>query len=194
MRRGPTLGWLLLALLLGGCAGMGISGRDASDRWALSGKLGVRQEQQAESVLLNWTQCGERYRLVLSGPFGQRLARVEGNAGGATLWLRNEPPQYTTDIQLWLTQHLGWPLPVAELRYWVRGRAMPGVDARVEHDQQGLPRRLWQRQWQVDYLEFHHQEELTLPRRLRASRDDLSSTLLIKQWQLGEQVQTCPTP
>lgn len=179
------------AALLSGCAGFGISGRDDGERWALTGKLGVRTAEQAESALLNWTQCGDSYRLVISGPFGQQLARVEGNRMQALIWVEDAPPQLTSDLQNWLDQNLGWPLPMAELRYWVRGRAAPGRITAEKFDQQQRLIHWQQRGWQVDITRYHQADGIALPERLKAQREPLRSTLLIRQWQLGEEV-TCP--
>lgn len=187
----------LLAILLSGCAGWGVSGRDDGEHWALSGKLGIRQAGQAESALLNWSLCGERYRLILSGPLGQQLARVEGGPRGATFWLRDAAPEHTSDAQAWLDQRLGWPLPIQQLQYWVRGMAAPertAGGAILQRDDSGRIAALEQGPWRVEYLEFHDAGQAALPRRMRASRGDLTATLVIRQWQLGPEVQTCPTP
>lgn len=189
-----ALGLIAAAMILSGCAGWGVSGSDDGERWSLSGKLGIRQDGQAESVLLNWTTCGERYRLTLSGPFGQQLARVEGGRQGAVFRIDDQPPEYTTDPQAWLDRRLGLPLPVDELRYWVRGRTAPGDPAALSHNAAGELVGIRQSQWRIEYLQFHDAVQPPLPRRLRASRSDLVATLVIRQWQLGAEVETCPAP
>lgn len=182
----------ILTTLLSGCAGWGISGRDDGERWSLAGKLGMRKAGQAESVLLNWVQCEERYRLTLSGPFGQQLARVQGDAAGATFWLRDAEPEFTAAPQAWLDQRLGWPLPISQLRHWVRGRAAVGPVTAVRRDSDGNAALIEQGGWQVEYLEYHSGAQLDLPRRLRASRNGMAATLVVRQWRLGEEVETCP--
>lgn len=188
-----SLALALMTLWLAGCAGLGVSGRDDGEHWALTGKLGLRQADQAESLLLAWSQCGERYQLTFSAPLGQPLARVEGDDQGALFWL-DRTPEYTRHPQQWLDQRLGWPLPLQPLRHWVRGQPAPELPAAVERDDQGRLQRLQQAGWQVDYLDHFQEGELSLPRRLRVQRDDRTATLIIRRWQLGPEVTTCPPP
>lgn len=187
-------GILLLTLWLAGCAGWGVSGHDDGERWALSGKLGLRQADQAESVLLNWSQCGEHYRLILSGPLGQQLARVQGGPEGALFWTNKADPEYTTSPRDWLDQRLGWPLPIGPLQYWIRGLPAPDSPATREYDADHQLQKLQQDGWQIEYLERYRDAPSALPRRLRVSQGDRVATLVIRHWQLGTEVQSCPSP
>ena len=74
-----------------------------------------------------------------------------------------------------------------------RNTAIPNR-AILQRDDNGRIVQLQQGPWQVEYLEFHGDEQFVLPRRMRASRGELVATLVIRQWQLGQEVQTCPTP
>lgn len=183
------------ALVLSACAGTGIrsgSSQDRSDeRWQLSGKIGLRAPQLAESAYVNWRQCGERFNVRISGPLGQTVARIDGLTESLTLQFEGREPITTRDPESLMQQQLGWSLPIRALRYWVRAQAAPGDDAKFSGPEQ-QPTSLMQQDWQVDYLTYHQNGTASLPAKLRLSGDkNLQATLLINEWSLGDAVD-CP--
>src|SRR5690349_1363698 len=125
--------FLALALLLAGCGGGGIRpGVDDQRHWQLSGKLGLRGPQLAESAYINWRQCGDDYDLRLTTPLGQTVARVEGHGDLLTVSIQDKAPVTTGQPEQFLYEQLGWSVPIRALRYWVRGEAAPGEQAVIE--------------------------------------------------------------
>ena len=192
MRTRLCLLWLLAcAALLTACGGGGIQpGIDDQRRWQLSGKLGLRAPNLAESAYLNWRQCGDRYSIRLSGPLGQTAARIEGRGEQLTVWIDNREPVTTADPERLLQEQLGWSIPLRALRYWVRAEAAPGGGARLEGPA-GRPTGLHQFGWELSYLEYHHNNELALPAKLILRDPQLRATLLIRDWLLGDAVKDC---
>ena len=186
------------AILLSACAGTGIrtgTAQDSSDeRWQLSGKIGLRAPQLAESAYVNWRQCGDRFNVRISGPLGQTVARIDGRAELLTLQFDGRDPITTRDPELLMQQQLGWSLPIRALRYWVRAQAAPDGEAKLSGPEQ-QPTVLLQQDWQVDYLTYHQNASTSLPAKLRLSHNDgndgLQATLLINEWSLGNTVD-CP--
>lgn len=181
------------AALLSACAGTGIrsGGGDNNERWRLSGKIGLRAPQLAESAYVNWRQCGERFDVRISGPLGQTVARIDGKAEALTLRFEGREPITTRDPESLMQQQLGWSLPIRALRYWVRAQAAPGGDAKISGPEL-QPNGLFQQGWQIDYLAYHQSDAATLPAKLRMSGDqNLQATLLINEWALGETAD-CP--
>ncbi len=180
---------LALTLLLGACApGLRI-GEGDPDTWSLSGKLGIRTADQAESVQVNWHQCGERYRILISGPLGQRLARIEGRPGRVVVAIDGEET-ITAEPEAWLYHQLGWSLPIPALRYWVQGLPAPGpVTDMVRED--GMLRHLHQNGWAVEYREYVGSDGMQRPSRLIASGEHLRATLIVRRWQIGREAGSC---
>ena len=54
--------------------------------------------------------------------------------------------------------------------------------ARIEFAADGLPSRLRQQGWVVDYLDWDHAQQPPLPRRLVASRDEHRVRLVVLRW------------
>jgi outer membrane lipoprotein LolB len=199
-RRGPLrcAGLLLAAALLTACTGPGIrpgtDGTGTADhrRWQLGGKLGLRGPQLAESAWLNWRQCGDAYDMRISGPLGQTVARIDGDGRQLTVRMEGQEPVTTAEPEQLLQDRLGWSVPLRALRYWVRAEQAPGPSAEVAGPS-GQPTELRQLGWQVSYLEWHRNETVALPARvkLRNEATGLQATLLINEWVLGDAVEGC---
>jgi outer membrane lipoprotein LolB len=151
----------------------------ALSHWQLSGKLGIRNQQQTKSAYLNWQQCGESFDIRLSGPLGQGGARLQGSRGSVTLQTKDKTSSASNPEQL-LQQQLGWSMPISQLQYWVRGIPSPNQGYRNNLDNNGFE----QAGWQISYLQLQQVDNLTLPAKAIATHPRLKLTLLLKNWQL----------
>lgn len=183
---------VVIAAALTACVGGGIrTGAGGQERWQLSGKIGLRAPQLAESAYVNWRQCGDRFDVRISGPLGQTVARIDGRGEQLTLQFEGREPMTTSEPEALMQQQLGWSLPIRALRYWVRAQAAPGGDAEFSGPPQ-QPNTLQQQDWQIDYLAYHQNGATTLPAKLRLTgRSNLQATLLINEWLLGDATD-CP--
>lgn len=185
---------VLCATLLSACAGTGIRAGDSPDRgerWQLSGKIGLRAPQLAESAYINWRQCGDRSTVRISGPLGQTVARIDGQVESLTLHFEGREPMITRDPESLMQQQLGWSLPIRALRYWVRAQAAPGGDAAFSGPE-SQPTALSQQEWRIEYLAYHQSDAAVLPAKLRLiGTQHLQATLLINEWSLGDATD-CP--
>lgn len=183
---------LALIAALAGCGGPGIRpGVDDAQRWRLSGKIGLRGPQLAESAYLNWRQCGAHYDMRISGPLGQTVARVDGRGERLRIQFEGREAIETDDPETLLQQQLGWSIPLRALRYWVRAEAAPGAAAE-SGGPAGQPASLSQFGWRIDYLAYHQGAAAVLPARLRLTGgQSLQATLLINEWLLGAAAE-CP--
>lgn len=192
LRFAPLLALAAALLWLAGCTPGGIQpGVDDERRWQLSGRLGLRGDGFAESASIHWRQCGPHFDIRLSGPIGQTVARIEGRGDLLSVWINGEAPVVTRDPELLLQQRLGWSIPVRALRYWVRGEAAPGATARFSGSQR-QPQAIEQLGWHIDYLDYHSSGDLSLPAKLRLQAPNLTATLIVRDWRLGDTVSGCP--
>lgn len=174
-----------LLLLMAGCSNTPqapepmprTEGNAAITAWRLSGKLGLRSEGQAHSAYLNWQQCGDNYRIRVSGPLGQGAASLTGNSHRATLRSRDGEISANNAEQL-LEQQLGWSIPVAELLYWLRGIPAP------KQDYQLIDEQLLQAGWQLNYQRWQQVDQYQLPAKMTATHPRAKVTLIIRDWQL----------
>lgn len=193
MRAGFRILALCIAAILAACGTTGIRpGIDDHERWQLSGKIGLRGPQLAESAYINWRQCGNVYDVRISGPLGQTVARIDGSGEQLRIWFEGQEPVQTSEPEVLMQQQLGWSVPLRALRYWVRAEAAPGTTAEFSGPAQ-QPDTLQQLGWQVNYLAYHQNGTTTLPAKLRMNdAQGLQATLIINEWLLSNAVTGCP--
>lgn len=145
--------------------------------WQIAGKIGLRSPQTSNSAYLNWHQCDKAFDIRLSGPFGQGAAQLRGDGNGIRLTTPDEEYFASTANQL-LEQHLGWPLPIAQLFFWVRGIPDPTSD-----HQQLTMSHFTQQGWAINILSWQQVKGYQLPKKLKAEHPELKVTLILKNWQ-----------
>jgi outer membrane lipoprotein LolB len=179
------IAWRLLAVLsLAGCAALpqspgnpAAARRDAIDDFSLEARFSLRHEDQNYSGRLTWRHSGGDDELLLASPFGQGLAQLVSGRHSAQLTM-SDGQVYTAEDGAALTrQVLGYPLPVAQLADWVRGRG-----AAIESDPRGRPLRLRQDGWNIVY-DYDSDDAQASPSRIVAQRDDGAELRLrIDEW------------
>ncbi len=155
------------------------------DSWQLSGRLGLRIPGRSGSMSIDWTQGSRTFSLLLDGPFGQSLAQVKGNNRGVIANIAGESEPVSGPNPEYLMMRItGWNLPVSNLRYWVMGLPVPGLQSDVVLDDFGQPKTLQQQGWEISYLSYRLENGVRLPARLKVSRDDIRLSLVISSWKL----------
>ncbi len=151
--------------------------------WRLSGRIGARQDQQAWNAGLEWRQTDDLYEIDLLSPFGSKLAHFSGNEQGVFLTNSKGQTAFAETPEQLMTQLLGFSLPLAGMRYWVRGLPEPGIQhQRLELNKAGRLSQLSQSGWEVDYLQYQSVAGVDLPKRLKMSHEEIGVTLVIKDW------------
>ncbi|HET8899203.1 MAG TPA: lipoprotein insertase outer membrane protein LolB [Rhodanobacteraceae bacterium] len=152
------------------------------DHWQLGGKLGVSDGHDGGSGQLRWSEDGERSQFVLSAPVTGRSFRLQVDASGAQLDGLDQGPLHGPDAESLLRRALGWEVPVAALRYWARGLRAPGEPARIAFGSDGLPARIEQAGWTVEYRDWYADAKPPLPRKVYAERAPYRVRLSIQRW------------
>ena len=184
-----TLAALLLALLLAGCAALPPATSQYPDavaqldNWAFNGRVSLTQGETGWHAGLTWHQRGPEYELRVAGPLGQGAFEMRGDPAGVMLVDADGRTFTARDSDALLRHVTGWTLPVSGMPYWVRGLAVPGVEAQVERNDAGLVSRLDQSGWKISYDRYQTVAELALPGRLRMQREDIGVRLVIDEWQ-----------
>ncbi len=158
----------------------------AIEHWQLDGKLGVRTAEESGSLRLNWQQQPEHYRIRATDPLGRQLALLEGNARGVLL-AQGDQRLYAQSPEALLAAQLGWPLPVSDLLYWVRGLPAPGEPDLIGLNEMGQLDLLSQHGWQLTFDQYRSLGHFPpLPGRISATQPEsgLKLKLIIYDWQL----------
>ena len=150
---------------------------------------GVREgpapRRRALSTSFDWQQAGERFRIEFWGAFGQGRALLFGD--GAAASLRDARGNVTSgvDIDDLMEQTLGWAVPVAALRHWVRGRVDPSLAAAAEQrDGEGNLARFEQSGWTIRLSRWRQTAIGAAPGRVVAERAGRVVTVICKEWRL----------
>ncbi|WP_323016909.1 lipoprotein insertase outer membrane protein LolB [Castellaniella sp.] len=171
---GRLLTMLGLAVLLAACAAPArIGGQGPAfervGRFAVNLQP-VAQPPYAAQGGFSWRDDGRTLQLDLSNPLGSVLARIRVDAGVSVLERADGSRESAPSPDALLAQVWGHPMPVAGLRYWVRGQLEPGQAASgVQHDEQGRLTALQQHGWDVRLSAYDDDQG---PLRVRLSRQD----------------------
>ncbi|MEE4661582.1 MAG: lipoprotein insertase outer membrane protein LolB [Halieaceae bacterium] len=191
MRWRPAPYLLSLVIVLCGCSATGtlqdappgdaaatLSGLSA---FKVNGRIAVQTATDASSAAITWLQRSDTdATLTLSGPLGMQATTLRRDGEQISLQQGDEI-RWLEPEQLLSGEAPDWPLPLAELGWWLRGLPAPAQAARQIRSGDRLSR-LEQSGWTLQYEEYQTFNGLPLPRRIRFSRDDVSGKLLLKNW------------
>ena len=168
-------------------AGAGERSVNQLQHWTIVGKLGVRSPRENGSANLTWQQqAAPNYRIHLSGPLGAGATVISGSSSGVSLQRGDEPAMHARNPAQLTEQMLGWPLPVSEMFYWVRGLPAPGTSASEQRNAQGQLQGLRQAGWQLSFSDYQAVGAYSLPTRIKAETSQgagpVKVTLVIKEW------------
>lgn len=151
--------------------------------WSLRGRLAVSDGHDSGSGSLEWIQDGASFRFSVHAPVTGKTWVLSGMPGHVVLEGLREQPLEGDGAGPLLEQAVGWNVPVAELGDWVLGRRAAGA-AQIQFRADGLPARIEQSGWTVDYLDYDKSVEPPMPRRIFASRGPYKVRLAVREWTL----------
>jgi outer membrane lipoprotein LolB len=157
----------------------------ALDDWQAQGRVAVRNAGTGFGASFDWQEAGGQSRLDVRGPLGGGAARITRTADTITIDTGTSPPLEIAApfdaLDGEVVARLGFPLPIAALRYWLRGvpaperPSMPTADG---FEQDG---------WAVGLDEFVAvgAAPAPLPSRLTLSRGDTRIRVALSHWRVG---------
>jgi outer membrane lipoprotein LolB len=154
--------------------------------WNLTAHIGVSNRGDGGSGDLTWEQNGEAFRFTVRAPVTGKTWMLSGDAGHAVLEGVDPQPDADSDAQRLLHDRLGWDVPLADLRAWVRGLRASGSAASVQYDEANLPAVIEQDGWRVEYRDWFADRDPPLPRKVFASRGDARVRMAIEGWNTDE--------
>lgn len=169
----------------------GVAQRDVIaglDAWRLEGRVAVAAGSEGFNASLDWNQDGADSSVRLASPLGAGSLRLKFDDEHLHVETSRGQVLEGEEARGALQDQLGFAPPLEALRYWLLGLQAPGADAMEERNLDGQLLWLTQHGWRVEYQEFLPQSSaqgaLLLPRRLRATREDLRLRVVIDSWRL----------
>jgi len=162
------------------------------NKWTLKAKIGIKTPEESGMAHLVWEQDGQDYTIHLRSPVGQQLAKLERRENQVVLTTSDGKTTKAQSEDALIFSMFGKPLPISQLRFWVKGLKAPFVPIKpisssIEHLE------FVQEQWQVRMEEFQIVDGYRLPMRLKlkyparkADDADLDLTIrfIVKDWQI----------
>lgn len=158
--------------------------REALATWRVTGRIAVSDGRDGGSGRVDWRQDGAAYDITVNAPVAGGSWRLSGDATLAQLDGIDAEPRRDRDAESLLARELGWHLPVTRIVAWLRGVPGRPGDARIEAGPDGLPKRLSEAGWQVEYRAWTEVEGFALPRRLVARRPPFEVRIAVDRWVL----------
>lgn len=148
----------------------------------LNGRFSVRYTQDGREEALHgsfaWRHQGEHTAIALMSPLGQTMAVIEVTPLGATLTEAGKPPRMAQDADALAASELGWPLPVAGLREWLRGCAIDASGRRFLASPKNDSVTTLEG-WRIRYMSWLEDAGLSLPHRIDFERSEVVLRLVI---------------
>jgi outer membrane lipoprotein LolB len=156
----------------------------AQDHFAFNGRVAVAAAGNGFNANLRWKQAGERAQITLEGPLGIGGVQITVSADDLQVVTANGEHISRDAAQNELRARLGFDVPFASLRYWVRGVPDPAdaAEETLDEAQQRLSA-LVQQGWHVQYLDYMQATGEALPARMTLERDSVRVRLLVDVWQ-----------
>ena len=152
--------------------------------WSAVGRIALTSSEDSWNIGLRWTQAQDSFELKMSGPLGQGVANLRGDANGVEMRTSQQDVFRAPDARTLLREHVGWDLPIEALRSWVLGKVQPGVDfSDVTIDLHGRIRQMRQAGWAIEYQRYGDYDGYQLPEKLLLQNDFLEARLILRKWQ-----------
>ena len=191
---------LVAAALLAGCAGvpqraapLAPTGLPTADELAalarladftLVGRVAVQSRGEGWNASFDWREAAGLGTLAVRGPFGAGAARITRSAERIVIESGNDAPLEVaapfSALDKALVARLGFALPLAPLRYWIRGVPAPDLPS------EGGTGRFRQADWDVACDAYARVAGAPgpLPGRLVLTRPGTRIRVVIDRWQL----------
>ena len=192
--------WMLLALVMlaSGCA---LFAPDEPDRvmssaqqkrlyavnsWVLEGRVAVKSNEGSWSASLIWQHDQSIDKLRLAGPLGQGGVAVEMSEEAIQI-THSDGTVVTSDApEQLLQEEVGFHVPIAALRFWVLGLAVPEVDFKPRYDATNQLREIEQSGWRMSYERYVAVGEWILPEKLVIEQEDKRLKLVADEWVISD--------
>jgi len=152
--------------------------------WKITGKLGLRTKKSIDSAIINrWEQNHSTYSINLSSVlFGLGATYIKGNQNYLMIQRGNDDPVFSSKPDQLIESQTGWPLPLRQIPFWIKGVNAPGSSVKRTFTDKGLPASLEQDHWHITYSRFSILNGLPLPGKIIFQRDDFRLIFIIQKW------------
>ena len=178
-------GIVLLLLLLTACATTELTDRFSIEKmlplselkqWSFEGRLSVVGQPV---IFVSWHHAVDHEQLKLSGPLGQGATTIDLTPNKIMIDKGTGEVLISDQVEAFLFEKTGVPIPVQSLRYWVMGLPLPSQAYQMTDN--GFV----QTGWLVEYKQLQAVGAAYMPAKIFASNAQNKIKLIIDQWDVG---------
>lgn len=163
-----------------------LQGQVADQPFDVGGRLAVNYQGKGHVASFDWQHTPSSDELAIKSPVGTTLAAISRSAGGVAM--RADGRDYfAPNVEALTEAQLGWPLPLSNLVWWVRGHPAPSLPYQLTLDGD-----LQQQDWLIRIS--RDADNPQQPRRVELTRQGLNIRLVLSDWRQFTPLQPVPSP
>lgn len=154
--------------------------------WSFTGRIAVSFAGRAGTGHIDWRQDGPFFVIAVRAPIAGQSWQISGDSSMAQIDGLGPEPRLGPDADSLLQREVGWTLPLAAVRDWIRG-VPHGPGAQVRRDADGRPLEMADLGWRIEFRAWQPPVEglPELPQRIIARRGEDDVRVSISEWRAG---------
>lgn len=148
--------------------------------WVLDGRISLRASNESWSASIEWQRHDDDETIRLMGPLGQGAVFIHIADEYVDVDRGDGPARYLDRSDDFVTEQLGFYVPLRSLRYWVVGLIDPGSPS------EDIGNGFIQDGWRVLYREMQQTGRGVLPYKIDVSNREVKLKLIIDQWNMHD--------
>lgn len=184
--------WLVLVLsVLTGCSTSPIKdlavysglGRDEFyqlQEWSLDGRVSLTSRSDSWAAAIEWRRADSDEMIRISGPFGQGAVNIHIADDYVDVDRGEGAVRYYDWSDEFITEQVGFYVPLRSLRYWVVGLIDPNESF------ENIGNGFIQDSWTIRYRKMQKTDRGVLPYKIDVSNPEVKLKLIIDQWNTHE--------
>jgi len=149
-----------------------------SNKWQMQGRIVIKSDEVL-SATIQWQHRGNEDSLKLSGLLGLGAVVMDLNECGVMLDLGDGEPKFSSQVDNYIAQQIGFKVPIIALRKWVLGGYL--VDEPVVLFANGFE----QMGWRITYKQYMRStRSIVMPRKLEIVKGGIKLKLVVDWWEI----------
>ena len=156
------------------------------DEWvAHLSLIGIAKKEKFKTRII-WQQNYQNYQIKLRDFIGRTVAVIDGSPQKVVVTTSKGKRYEDQDAETLIYGLFGLRIPVAGMRYWLRGVPQPETEYQeLNLRADGLAASMRQVGWQLSYQNYADNEAIKLPAHALFEYDDLALTVKVARWELS---------
>lgn len=159
----------------------------AHPAWSVNGRVALSDGRRGGSLAFDWSADGQVHEVRLKTMTGGRQWHLRFGPAQAALEGSDVGLLCGPDPEPLVEAAVGWPIPVSELAWWIRGIVPPGSDSAIRFAADGTLASASSPPWEIAFERFDDGTGELLPARIEARSADYRVRLVLRGWNLESQ-------